>query len=128
MYKNGLLDNNYNLVHIVEQTDPRMKDFVKFAQKLINYTNNGRKEFAREGEGFTEEFHIKQQLPERNSGSDKDGEGADEATGGAEDTRFRTVEETSGGSIDDVPTQPLTLMERITNSLLEVSAKKFGGK
>lgn len=40
-----------------------------------------------------------------------------------EETRFRTIEETSDGSIDDVPTQPLTLMERITNSLLEVSAK-----
>lgn len=40
-----------------------------------------------------------------------------------EETRFRTVEETSDGNIDDVPTQPLTLMERITNSLLEVSAK-----
>ena len=39
------------------------------------------------------------------------------------ETRFRTVEETTDGSIDDVPAQPLTLMERITNSLLEVSAK-----
>lgn len=95
MYKNGLLDNKYNLVHIVEQTDPRMKDFANFAQKLINYINNGRKEFAREGEEFTEEFHIKQQLPERNSGSDKNGEGIDEAAGGEEETRFRReVEET----------------------------------
>ena len=89
MYKNGLLDNKYNLVHIVEQTDPQMKDFANFAQKLINYINNGRKEFAREGEEFTEEFHIKQQLPERNSGSDKNGEGIDEAAGGEEETRFR---------------------------------------
>lgn len=41
---------------------------------------------------------------------------------GRESTRFRTVEEGTGGSIDDIQAQPLTLMERITNSLLEVSA------
>ncbi len=39
------------------------------------------------------------------------------------ETRFRTVEEAADSSIDDVPTQPMTLMERLTNSLLEVSAK-----
>lgn len=66
-------------------------------------------------------------IQERNSRSDKNGEGIDEATGGLteEEIRFsREVEEVEAeGSIDDVQTQPLTLMERITNSLLEVSAK-----
>ena len=38
---------------------------------------------------------------------------------GAGETRFST----RGEGIDNVPTQPMTLMERITNSLLEVSAK-----
>ena len=129
-YKNGLLNNGYSLAYIVEQVNPEMKDFANFAQELVNYIDYGRKGIEREGSQFAGKFHIGQQLPERNGESYENGTGAD-ATEGAtepysderESTRFRTVEETAEGSIDDIQAQPLTLMERIANSLLEVSAK-----
>lgn len=129
VYAGGLLQNgNDNIEGIFGEEESSIKDFAKFAQRLIDYINYG-EDYKSEGasERVSEELR-ESAIPERNSGSDKNGEGIDEAAGGAEETRFRTVEETSDGSIDDVQTQPLTLMERITNSLLEVSVKKIGGK
>ena len=99
---------------------------------VITENNKGREEFANFYTNRTASSAARKTRSEeaRDTADDaSEDKGSDNSSNTQEeDTRFRTVEETSDGSIDDVPTQPLTLMERITNSLLEVSAKKFGGK
>lgn len=99
---------------------------------VITENNKGREEFANFYTNRTASSAARKTRSEeaRDTADDaSEDKGSDNSSNTQEEeTRFRRVEETSDGSIDDVPTQPLTLMERITNSLLEVSAKKFGGK
>lgn len=94
---------------------------------VITENNKGREEFAnfytnRKASSAARKTRSEEARDTADDASED--KGSDNSSNTQEgDTRFRTVEETTDGSIDDVPAQPLTLMERITNSLLEVSAK-----
>ena len=94
---------------------------------VITENNKGREEFAnfytnRKASSAARKTRSEEARDTADDASE--GKGSDNSSNTQEeDARFRTVEETTDGSIDDVPAQPLTLMERITNSLLEVSAK-----
>ena len=102
---------------------------IEFTNQIINFINNGEEQGIRGRRGRTDNTNARENAQEIERGQDvemwnsQDTGETPQATGESGETRFRTVEETTDGSIDDVPTQPLTLMERITNSLLEVSAK-----
>ena len=94
---------------------------------VITENNKGREEFAnfytnRKASSAARKTRSEEARDTADDASED--KGSDNSSNTQEgETRFRTVEEGTDGSIDDIQTQPLTLMERITNSLLEVSAK-----
>lgn len=107
-----------------EDATEEEKVIIDSVNRIVDFINNGREEERadgrRAGGGYAE-----RSTQENRRGQDEEVRNSQETGENTQagETRFRTVEETTDGSIDDVPAQPLTLMERIANSLLEVSAK-----
>ena len=109
---NGNYDNVTKALGTSAENMERLKEIV---EPIINYINHGRR--TNEGTEGNNRTVVRETIG--NGDVETLSEGARRETEGAGETRFST----RGEGIDNVPTQPLTLMERITNSLLEVSAK-----
>ena len=123
----GYLKNGKNdVVNYFRTYEKEFKRFVNFAQGLIDYTVYGQGEitgdstdglFREMGGGSAQTTRSGDAVYQRNAENDGERRGTLETT--ADDTRFRIEE----NSIDNVPTQPLTFTEKITNSVLEASAR-----
>ena len=109
---NGNYDNVTKALGTSAEGMERLKEIV---EPIINYINHGRR--VDEGTEGNNRTVVRETLYDNDV--EESQERARTEAEGAEETRFST----RGEGIDNVPTQPLTLMERITNSLLEVSAK-----
>lgn len=109
---NGNYDNVTKALGTSAEGMERLKEIV---EPIINYINHGRR--VDEGTEGNNRTVVRETLYDNDV--EESQERARREAEGAGETRFST----RGEGIDNVPTQPLTLMERITNSLLEVSAK-----
>lgn len=109
-------DNFDDAAKTMETSAENMERLKEIVEPIINYINHGRR--VNEGAEGNDRTVVRETIG--NGDVETLSEGARTETGaGTGETRFSTREE----SIDNVSTQPLTLMERITNSLLEASAK-----
>ena len=117
----GSYDNATKALGTSAEGMERLKEIV---EPVINYINHGRR--VNEGTEGNHRTVVRGALRDINAEAGQERARTEAEGAGTEEARFRVSEEEAeriDGSIDDIQTQPLTLMERITNSLLEVSAK-----
>lgn len=114
-------DNFDDAAKTMETSAENMERLKEIVEPIISYINHGRR--VNEGAEGNDRTVVRETIGNGDVETLSEGARTEAEGEGTGETRFRTVEETTDGSIDDIQTQPLTLMERITNSLLEVSAK-----
>lgn len=106
--------NHEEFMDIMGVAPENAERFVQIVEPIINYINYGRRRVDTGTEGS-----YRQMVRETMHDSSVETLPRGEKEGARlRDTRFHERE-----SIDDIPTQPLTLVERVKNSLLEAAAK-----
>lgn len=118
-----LSSDNYNVLSRLKNAPENVRKQIEFIQQILNHIVNGRQGRNELRSGMVEGGFTGETL----EGGKREGadvydnatKKSEEGTATADDTRFRIEE----NSIDNVPTQPLTFTEKITNSVLEASAR-----
>ena len=99
-------------IEIMGVAPEKVERVAQIVEPIINYINYGRRRVDTGTERVSKE-----------SGNLRDSGVETLPRGEKEGTRLRDTRFSERESIDDIPTQPLTLVERVKNSLLEAAAK-----